>query len=78
MDEYPFIYTDSTHVIGPSSTMQPPMGQYPFTNNDDSTGDIGSSSTIQPMGNNNEISSTLTLMQPMDNDSTYDSCTFYF
>nr|XP_004250617.1 agamous-like MADS-box protein AGL80 [Solanum lycopersicum] len=70
MFQYPFMYNGSTHVIGSSSTMQPPMGQYPFTNNDDSTGDIGSSS-MQPIGNNNEIG-------PMDNDSTYDSCTFYY
>ncbi|KAL3353857.1 hypothetical protein AABB24_018500 [Solanum stoloniferum] len=65
MDQYPFIYNDSTRDIASSSTMQP-------------IGDngIGSSSTMQPMGNNG-IGSSLT-MQPMDqypfiyNDSTRD------
>ncbi|KAK4708468.1 hypothetical protein R3W88_029393 [Solanum pinnatisectum] len=38
MDQYPFIYTDSTRDIGSSSTMQP-MGNT----------EIGSSSTMQPM-----------------------------
>ncbi|WMV54300.1 hypothetical protein MTR67_047685 [Solanum verrucosum] len=64
MDQYPFIYNDSTRDIASSSTMQP-------------IGDngIGSSSTMQPMGNNG-IGSSLT-MQPMNqypfmyNDSTH-------
>ncbi|KAG5575833.1 hypothetical protein H5410_055967 [Solanum commersonii] len=64
MDQYPFIYNDSTRDIASSSTMQP-------------IGDngIGSSSTMQPMGNNG-IGSSLTI-QPMDqypfmyNDSTH-------
>ncbi|KAK4708473.1 hypothetical protein R3W88_029398 [Solanum pinnatisectum] len=64
MDQYPFIYIDSTRDIASSSTMQP-------------IGDngIGSSSTMQPMGNNG-IGST-SIIQPMDqypfmyNDSTH-------
>uniref|UniRef100_M1AJ89 Mads box protein n=2 Tax=Solanum tuberosum TaxID=4113 RepID=M1AJ89_SOLTU len=64
MDQYPFIYNDSTRDIASSSTMQP-------------IGDngIGSSSTMQPMGNNG-IGSSSTI-QPMDqypfmyNDSTH-------
>ncbi|XP_049381352.1 agamous-like MADS-box protein AGL11 [Solanum stenotomum] len=38
MDQYPFMYNDSTHAIGSSSTVQP-MDQYPFVY-DESTHDM--------------------------------------
>ncbi|XP_049345003.1 MADS-box transcription factor 3-like [Solanum verrucosum] len=65
MDQYPFIYNDSTRDIASSSTMQPPMDQYPFIYND-STRDIASSSTMQPIGDNGIGSSST--MQPMGNN----------